>query len=216
MPKIFSDILKRHKVLWPQKTYILNVITGLLLLIVSLIVNNAAKNFATAQASNYVSDLILDNLPVVNVDFIFFEGFVIFWLIAIFFILRQPHKLPFVLKSIGVFIIVRSIFITLTHLAVPPYHSYLELNGILGGVTSLDDLFFSSHTGLPYLLALGFWENKRLRIFFIMASIFFGIVVLLGHLHYSIDVFAAYFITYGIFQITKKLFPLDYRLHTNS
>jgi hypothetical protein len=36
--------------------------------------------------------------------------------------------------------------------------------------------------------------------------------VLLAHVHYSIDVFAAPFIVYGMYVITAKLFPRDYAL----
>jgi hypothetical protein len=38
----------------------------------------------------------------------------------------------------------------------------------------------------------------------------FGVIVLLSHLHYSIDVFAAFFITYSIYHIALKLFDRDY------
>jgi len=40
------------------------------------------------------------------------------------------------------------------------------------------------------------------------------VAVLLGHIHYSIDVFSALFITYGIFVIAKKVFARDYLLFT--
>jgi membrane-associated phospholipid phosphatase len=36
---------------------------------------------------------------------------------------------------------------------------------------------------------------------------FFGASVLLAHVHYSIDVFAAPFIVYGVFVIAAKVFP---------
>jgi hypothetical protein len=35
--------------------------------------------------------------------------------------------------------------------------------------------------------------------------------VLFAHVHYSIDVFASPFMTYGIFTIAKTLFPQDYK-----
>ena len=65
---------------------------------------------------------------------------------------------------------------------------------------------------MSFLTHLVFWEIKRLRIFFLLASIFFGAVVLLGQLHYSIDVFSAFFISYCIYLIALKLFKKDYEL----
>ena len=46
----------------------------------------------------------------------------------------------------------------------------------------------------------------------LVASLVFGTAVLLGHLHYSIDVFSAFFITYAIFHLAIWLFPKDYGL----
>lgn len=184
----------------------------MLLLIASLFVNYFANVYTTNHVSNYVSDLILDNLPVMNVDFIFVEGFAILWIFLISLLIWDPKRIPFVIKSIAVFILIRSVFIMLTHLALPPDHSYLEPDSTFRYISAGNDMFFSSHAGLPYLVALNFWENKKLRFIFVAASIFFAVVVLLGHLHYSIDVLAAFFITYSIYHISRRLFPRDYEL----
>ena len=39
-----------------------------------------------------------------------------------------------------------------------------------------------------------------------MSAFFFGVVVLLGHLHYTIDVASAFFITYSIYHIAEWAF----------
>jgi hypothetical protein len=207
---MIQKILQKHKSLWPQKSFIMSISNGIFILAVSLIVNYKANIFATSHASNYVSDILLDNLPVLNVNFIFVDGFVILWAVMLILLILNPHKIPFTIKSVGVFILIRSAFITLTHLGMPPVSSYIEPNNLLEYISSGNDMFFSSHTGLPYLMALIFWNNLRLRIFFILSSLIFASSVLLGHLHYSIDVFAAYFITHSIFQINRKIFLKDY------
>ena len=61
-------------------------------------------------------------------------------------------------------------------------------------------------------MALLFWPNKLLRYFFLACSVFFAIAVLLGHVHYTIDVASAFFITYGVYKIACYLFPRDYAL----
>jgi hypothetical protein len=143
------------------------------------------------------------------------EGFLMFIALAIIFLLKEPQKIPFAVKTIAIFILIRSAFIILTHLAVPPNHSFIDPGRFIQNISSGNDLFFSSHTGFPYLLALFFWEKKYLKYFFILCSIFFGFIVLLGHLHYSIDVFAAFFITHSIFYLAQKFFPQDYHLFQN-
>ena len=123
----------------------------------------------------------------------------------------EPKHLPFLLKALALLVAVRSFFITLTHLA-PPITIAANAWGSIGDkFTFSGDLFFSAHTAIPFLFALLFWQHKILRWVFAGFSVFFAAVVLLGHLHYSIDVFAAYFITFTVYSIAKKFFPADFR-----
>ena len=127
--------------------------------------------------------------------------------------LQEPKKIPFAIKSIALFVLVRSVFVTLTHLGVssavlpPDFASNFIKRFMYGG-----DRFFSGHTGLPFLMALIFWKNKRLRIFCIVSALFFGAVVLMVHVHYSIDVLAAFFITYTIYHLAEAFFKKDRQL----
>ena len=94
----------------------------------------------------------------------------------------------------------------------PANEMFFDPGDISKKLTSGGDLFFSSHTGLPFLAALLFWEHKIYRYIFLALSLIFGAVVLLGHLHYSIDVFSAFFITYGIYHISRTFFKKDLKL----
>ncbi|MGT2467199.1 phosphatase PAP2-related protein [Mesorhizobium atlanticum] len=181
-------------------------------LALSFIVNFYAGHFATKQASNSVTDILLDNLPVVRVDFIFIDASILLWVFVCGLLVYRPQRIPFVFKSLALFVLVRSAFIILTHLGPFPVRSTLDTNEIIQLFTFGSDLFFSGHTGAPFLLALIFWRQRGLRVFFLVASVVFGASVLLGHLHYSIDVFAAYFITYGTFDLAKFAFPREHAL----
>ncbi len=189
--------------------FLRSVAIGIVLLAASLFVNFYAGLYATERASNAVTDVILSNIPVFDVDGLFVWGTLGFWIIAGLLGLGHPRKIPFALKNIALFILIRSVFITLTHIGPFPTHLAIDSN-IIHKFTFGGDLFFSGHTGLPFLLALIFWEDVRLRIFFIASAILFGIVVLLAHLHYSIDVLSAFFITYSIFKIATIFFKKDY------
>jgi membrane-associated phospholipid phosphatase len=101
----------------------------------------------------------------------------------------------------------------LTHLGPFPQRTFLDQTEIFSSFNLGNDFFFSNHTALPFLMALIFWnENKFVRWVSLVASGVFGVSVLLGHLHYSIDVFAAFFITYSIFHLAQKFFAKDYAL----
>ncbi len=204
-----TDWLSRYKSYFRDKELILSIGVGFLFLIVSIVITFFAILYATDRASGPVTDIILSNLPVYDVDGIFVYGPVIFWMLVAIYLLYKPKKIPFTIKSIALFTIIRSIFITLTHIGPFPIHDQITTSGLLGVFTTGNDLFFSGHTGLPFLMALVFWDEKYLRWFFIAASIFFGAIVLMAHLHYSIDVFAAFFITFAIYHIAERFFKKD-------
>ncbi len=211
-----NRLFEKHKFQWSQKSFLFSALLAFLFLASSLVINYAAGNYATEKASNSVTDIILDNLPVVDVDGIFVYGAILFGVFLIILLIKEPKQIPFIIKSAALFYFIRAIFISLTHLGpifqqAPLVSNILSRNLIFGA-----DYFFSGHTGLPFLMALMFWNNKYLRGIFLATSFIFGASALLGHFHYSIDVFAAFFITYGIFHIARWLFVKDYRLFLNS
>lgn len=206
-----NTIAKKYSHYYKETTFITSALIAVLLLSLSLVANYAAGTYATERASNSVTDVILSNIPVFDVDGLLIFGTLFSFIGIGILMLVEPRWLPFTLKGIAVFTLVRSIFITLTHIGPFPDQVILQ-NFIVNKFVFGGDLFFSGHTGLPFLLALFFWDYKYFRYILILISLFFATLVLLGHLHYSIDVFAAYFITFSIFHICRAVFPKDYLL----
>ena len=189
--------------------YYASLLEALLLFVVSVFITHLASRYAEVNASNYVEDIVLSNTRVYNFEFIFVQGAVMLSLFVVILYLRFRKTAPFLIKAVALFITIRAMFVSLTHIG--PYPLKLELDSnLLDFITSGNDLFFSGHTGLPFLIALIFWNHLYLRILFLGSSLMFGVIVLLSHLHYSIDVFAAFFITYSIYRIAIKLFHRDY------
>jgi hypothetical protein len=198
---------------WSTKKIFISALWGFGFLACSLLLNYFAGTYASAHVSNPVNDIILDNLPAKDVDGIFIYGIFIFFIFIFALCIHSPRRTPFILKSMSIFIAIRSFFIILTHIAPSLHQIPMDIQSrVVNIFTFTGDLFFSGHTGMPFLMALIFWKNQILRSVFISTSFFFGFIVLLGHLHYSIDVFSAFFITYGIFQISKWIFEKDYQL----
>lgn len=207
-----KEILRRHGYFWSHRQFLSQVAIGIVLLAIAIAATYYANVYSTIRASNSVTDIILDNLPVVNIGFIFNEGALIFITFIVGVLFYKPHTIPFILKSVALFFITRSIFVTLTHLAPPVSGLSADTTDLIYKISSGDDLFFSAHTGFPFLMAVIFWENKFLRYVFLLITLVGGGSVLLGHLHYSIDVFSALFISFGIFHIAKEAFRKDYAL----
>lgn len=210
-------IFEGHKDFWDSR-HRGSLYAGILLLVLSFMVQVGAGRYSDMKASlsGFTGDILLDNLPVLNIDFIIVQGAMIFWVFSMGRLISRPKYLLFALKAIALFVVVRAFFISLTHIGIYPNQAIIDGDGMLDYIYSRlisdGEFFFSGHTGAPFLLALIFWENTPWRRFFLAATVFFGASVLLAHVHYSIDVFAAPFITYGIFKISSKIFPSDYLL----
>jgi len=212
-------IIRKHKSMWKREAFVSSVFLGILMFGGSLLINYWANNYAMEVSSNTVTDMLLDNLPFINTSIVFVEGSLVFVALALFLMIHEPIVIPFVLKSTALFVFVRAIFVSLTHLG--PLHQQAIISSGSDIFNTLiysagADYFFSGHTGLPFLFALIFWRHYYLRLIFLISSVVAGISVLLGRLHYSIDVMAAFFITYGIYQISKWLFKKDYNLFSSA
>ena len=172
--------------------------------------------YSARPTSVYVGDLLLDNLPVVDLNFIIIEG-ALFSIIfgTLFVVFLRPRYILFSLKAVALAIAIRALFISLTHVGIYPGNLDPGIgffNSIYVYLNLQTGFFFSGHTALPFLIALIFWEKPLTRLVFLLMSFVFGIAVLLAHIHYSIDVLAAPFMAYGIFKIAQYLFPRDYEL----
>ena len=202
--------MQSYKIHFSNKSFLISFFGGILLLAISLVTQFYVSGYVNSLPSIPVTDLILSNIRVFEVGGIFVYGSILLLFVGLFVGLRQLNCLPFVMKSVALFTLIRSVFVILTHISAFPTRVAIESSffnhSAFSGIFTGNDLFFSGHTGLPFLLALIFWENKNIRIIFLGFSILFAIVVLLGHIHYSIDVLSAYFITYSLFQICKFLF----------
>lgn len=206
-----QSLIRQHRELWKNTAFVFSTSLGLVFLLISVFLNYRAGTYAFHSMSNGVSDLILDYLPVKDVHIIFIDGAIAMALFTFGLSLYYIRYMPFILKNIGLLYFFRSVAITLTHLGPP-----LAMNDIYLASSITErfiygaDYFFSGHTALPFIIALIFWEKKWLRYFYLIITGTFGFTALLGHVHYSIDVFAAPFIAYSTYALAKYVFRRDY------
>ena len=204
--------IHKYKPYIVDRDFLLSSLVAILFLLASLFVNFYAGAYASERASNSVTDIVLSNIRVFDVGWMIAQGAILFWLFVLFLCLYEPRRIPFTAKSIALFVLIRSIFISITHIGPYPTHLLIDSHILSKFSYGEGDLFFSAHTGLPFLMALVFWDHTYLRLFFLASSVIFGVVVLLGHVHYSIDVLAAFFITYSIYHIAVLFFQGDKKL----
>lgn len=207
-----SKIISEYKRLFKNKEYKKSLRKVIPFALIAGIINYFVYEYLKTMRGNPVGDLFLDYLPTLGL--FWFRSFGIVILVVAIFILifYKPRYLPFGLKAAGLMYIIRPLFVILTHLEAYPTKMLIpETYPILGKfiIYQTNDLFFSGHVALPFLVSLIFWDNKKIRYSFIFIAVICGIAALLAKTHYSIDVFAAPFITYTIFKISEKMFKKD-------
>lgn len=124
---------------------------------------------------------------------------------AIIYLITKPEKLLFAIQLYTLMVILRITAMWLLPLNPPDkmimlVDPFVEFFGT--GKTLTKDLFFSGHTATLFILFLT-TNDKALKKVFLLSTVGVAICVLLQHVHYSIDVFAALFFTYASYGIVK-------------
>ncbi|MBI4423764.1 MAG: hypothetical protein HY554_08555 [Elusimicrobia bacterium] len=161
------------------------------------------------EGSASVRDSLLDVLPVLDTRPLFTWGFGAFVAaLAAACLWRERQRLAWIAWSYAVLIAARSACILLTPLRAPEGALWVAgdpaYEAIGRYLTFPHDLFFSSHTAMPFLGFL-LLTGRGARAACLAASVALGAAVLLARLHYSIDVAAAYAFTYAIHQANRRL-----------
>lgn len=205
--------LENWKKLLGHGSYKFSLFLSVIFLVAGFIIYREAISYIDALPNaKAVGDLFLDYLPIVDMRYIYIYGILLGMLALIFYeIYYRPDLIPFTIKFFVAVFVTRSIFICLTHLG-PPEGFFItafanDYSGWpLNHMMHSNDLFFSGHVAYPFMAALVTMHKKSLYYFFLVLSILMGITVLLMRIHYSIDVFAAYFIVYGLYKIVVRYF----------
>lgn len=172
--------------------------------VIAMIIHYMTGVYVSSTQSAHVPDLILDHIDPVNVGFFYVYGYI--FLFALLFLypgLYHIRTLHVVIAQFSILVILRAVFISVTHLQTPPDAIQVSFPWLFQGMSFQNDMFFSGHTAVPFLGFLLFRE--RIRYFFLFGSFFMGVVVLLIHIHYSIDVLAAFFMTYSSYKMGNVL-----------
>ena len=153
-----SDFIKRVKekaIAW--KKDILNhkwkILIALIFFFIALVLNYIAGTYTSQIATvKEVPDLILSSIPPINLNFIFVWLFLAVIVVLIVYpLIFKPNKIHYYLGMFGSFVLTRAIFITLTHLKTPVDAIPVSFPFYVDKLFVSNDMFFSGHTGLPFL-----------------------------------------------------------------
>ena len=155
----------------------------------------------------YIHDLVLQAIPAFDVSL---PTFLIIWTISGLVIVRmiqQPAFALLMLSSFTLLCIARMVSIAMVPLNPPD--GLIKLNDpltsmIYGGKDKFmtKDLFFSGHTSNMFLMCLCL-TKKTDKYLALLATIAVGVLVLVQHVHYTIDVLAAFLFTYIVYRVSR-------------
>jgi hypothetical protein len=139
---------------------------------------------------------------VTNYLFILMYGMI---LVALVYQIAHPKQLSIMIRAYFILLVFRALSMFMLPLEapltmIPLADPFIEHFG--DGQTLTKDLFFSGHTATSFLLFLTM-KNKVLKPLFLVICILMASFVLLQHVHYTIDVIAAPFFSYGAYKISK-------------
>jgi membrane-associated phospholipid phosphatase len=159
-----------------------------------------------------LSDLILDNIPFVDVSLYYdILSLCAFLLMGTYIVLKNEYKsLPFFLLVCGIFYLTRGVFIVLTPFGNPPH--FAGSNGPFNGFSKFElGVYPSGHVGSAFLFLL-LIKDKWFKWLLSICLALIIITLLLARGHYSIDIFSGLFFAYAIKSFGDKYFVnFDFR-----
>lgn len=199
----------------------MNVITSrqlyisLLAMVAGILLNIASQTYLHNYMSEgktlpMLSDLVLDNLPVVDVSLIYdIFCLVPIALVLIYFFHRKDfNRFPFFLLMSGFFYIIRGIFIVLTPFGNPPM--FTGSDPLFHGFANYElGVYPSGHTGNVFMLMLLVNDKVYKWLIFICLVLVVG-ALFMAHSHYSIDILSGLLFAYAIKAFGDKyLYTFD-------
>ena len=171
--------------------------------------------FVENREGAVLNDPILSLFSPIDVTWLIFSIIYFSVIITIYYLLDKPNQILTGIQVYSLMIIFRIAAMYLIPLNPPPLMIELKdpMVEIIGGTgeTLTKDLFFSGHTATLFILYLIVEKKGLLKNFLLLSSLLITLLVLLQHIHYSIDVFTAFFVSYTCFKIVtgfnKKLIP---------
>jgi hypothetical protein len=166
-------------------------------------------NYIETRDGIILNDFIISKLPAYDVSI---PTFIIIWSMFLLFLKRTIYNPELLLLFLWGFIFLSiSRFISIYLIPLNPPEQLIALRDPItnmfygkkhGFITK--DLFYSGHTSTQFLMCLCF-TKKSDKLLALISTILIGFFVLIQHIHYSIDVLAAPFLTYLVFLLSKKM-----------
>lgn len=176
-------------------------------LIAALLSLNSYLQFNEQRTGVVLADPVLARLPAYDLSWPTFALIYGTLIAAIANLSRHPRPLLIALQAYGLLALIRIAMMYTIPLEAPAGMIMLvdPLVSLFGGGENwAKDLFFSGHTSTTFLCALSV-RSRPLKLACFTACATVAALVLLQHVHYTIDVLVAPFVAYGALRIAHLL-----------
>jgi hypothetical protein len=201
-----DDWLLNWKKAWEIKHFRIYLPLIMIVFIVVILIYGRFLDFIEVRSGSILEDPILNSFNPQEVTWMTFGIIYISVIMVLFHLSWQPFQLLTAFQAYIFIALARMLSMYLTPLDPPPLLIPLEdpfVQSVSSGVLTRD-LFFSGHTSTLFLLFLS-CTGRKMKIFFLICTIGVGILVLVQHVHYSIDVVAAPFYAFTCYKLSSYL-----------
>lgn len=154
-----------------------------------------------------MDDFVLDMIPAHNVSLIIFAFIWGMAALVIYRAVKQPSIYITCVWAYSFIILIR--FATISLIKLDPPAGLIQLadplTGIFYGNNNITkDLFFSGHTSTLFLIFLVL-EKRTDKIIGLISVTCVGFLLLVQHVHYTLDVVVAPFAVFGVYKLVKAM-----------
>jgi hypothetical protein len=201
-------ILKRNwRQTWNSSLQRAQMILGSVLILIIISILPTFFNLIEKRNGTVLNDQILAAIPTHNVSWAIFT---ILWSMGLYALFRAIQKPSIYITYVwGLIFVLIVRVLTISLIPLNPPAGLIVLNDPITGLfygesTITKDLFFSGHTSTLYLIFLCL-EKKRDKILAFIATISVAFLLIVQHVHYTIDIIAAPLIVYPLYRLIKYL-----------
>ena len=192
---------------WQSKSFKLQSIVTLVSVLSFTVVFNRFFDFVESREGSVLEDYVLNLFPAYNVSWLVFFFLYSGIVFGLYFHMNYPKTIVIAFQTYVLVTLIRICTITLLPLNppegyIPLREPFVQLFTSNGRIIS-KDLFFSGH--MSTILSIYFASHQRyVRAFLLLCSMMVGSMILLQHVHYTIDVVVAVPATYLVYLFCKK------------
>jgi len=203
---VHHEPAKKWPIAWKSLAFRRKLIIGFILVFLILAFFPIFFQIIEKRNGRPLNDWLLDRVPAHDVSILIF---ILIWattLLLLVRVVRSPEILLEFLWAYALLSLTRMSTIILVNLDPPRYLIPLIdpiTNSFYGARYVTRDLFFSGHTSTVFLM--GFCFKRQIdRWLSFCAATAVGILLLIQHVHYTVDIIASPVITYLIYWLSRK------------